>query len=192
MRFNYKACICGAHSQGKTTLVNALKNDLFLDDSHFSFRTNLTRGLKELVPINGEAENYSLTQYLIMARHIEYAKTPGNWLLDRGALDGIAYTSYLYEKDKVSKEVYSAALSVYEQLLKAYDKIFYIVPELELEEDGERSVDKAFFNGVVEKFDFYIRHTSMPADKFVYVMGSVQDRVKIVSDTIRKDFNNEL
>ena len=46
MRSNYKAAICGAHSQGKTTLVKALKDDLFLDDQHFSFRTNLTRVLK--------------------------------------------------------------------------------------------------------------------------------------------------
>jgi len=32
----------------------------------------------------------------------------------------------------------------------------------------------------------------MPADKLVYVMGSVEDRVKTVTDTIKKDFTNEL
>ena len=115
MRSNYKAAICGAHSQGKTTLVKALKDDLFLDDQHFSFRTNLTRGLKDLnVPINEGGT--SLTQYLVMARHLEYALTPGNWILDRGALDGIAYTAYFYEKEQVNKDVYQAALSVYESL----------------------------------------------------------------------------
>jgi len=191
MRLNYKAAICGAHSQGKTTLVKALKDDHFLDDQHFSFRTNLTRGLKELnVPINEGGT--SLTQYLVMARHLEYALTPGNWILDRGALDGIAYTSYFYEKEQVSKEVYQAALVIYESLLKTYDRIFYVVPELELKDDGERSTNKEFFDGVVKQFDFYIKHHSMPTDKLVYVMGSVEDRVKIITDTMKKDFTNEL
>jgi GTPase SAR1 family protein len=191
MRLNYKAAICGAHSQGKTTLVKALKDDHFLDDQHFSFRTNLTRGLKELnVPINERGT--SLTQYLVMARHLEYALTPGNWILDRGALDGIAYTSFFYEKEQVSKEVYQAALVIYESLLKTYDKIFYVVPELELKDDGERSINREFFDGVVKQFDFYIKHHSMPTNKLVYVMGSVEDRFKIITDTIKKDFTNEL
>jgi predicted ATPase len=192
MRSNYKAAICGAHSQGKTTLVKALKEvDTITSDFHFSFRTNLTRGLKELnVPINEGGT--SLTQYLVMARHLEYALTPGNWVLDRGALDGIAYTTYFYEKGQVNKDVYQAALAVYEELLKTYDKIFYVVPELNVQEDGERSTGKDFFDGVVKQFDFYLKHHSMPADKLVYVMGSVEDRVKTVTDTIKKDFTNEL
>ena len=192
MRSNYKAAICGAHSQGKTTLVKALKEvDTITSDFHFSFRTNLTRGLKELnVPINEGGT--SLTQYLVMARHLEYALTPGNWVLDRGALDGIAYTTYFYEKGQVNKDVYQAALTVYEELLKTYDKIFYVVPELNVQEDGERSTGKEFFDGVVKQFDFYLKHHSMPADKLVYVMGSVEDRVKTVTDTIKKDFTNEL
>jgi len=191
MRTNYKAAICGAHSQGKTTLVKALKNELFLDDNHFSFRTNLTRGLKDLnVPINEGGT--SLTQYLVMARHLEFALTPGNWVLDRGALDGISYTSYFYEKGQINKEIYQAALSIYEQLIKTYDKIFYIVPELDLKDDGERSTGREFFDGVVKQFDFYIKHHSMPTDKLVYVMGTVEERVNKVITEIQKDFTNEL
>jgi len=191
MRTNYKATICGAHSQGKTTLVKTLKGDLFLNDNHFSFRTNLTRGLKDLnVPINEGGT--SLTQYLVMARHLEYGLTPGNWVLDRGALDGIAYTTYFYEKGQVNKEVYQAALSVYEELLKVYDRIFYVVPELDIKDDGERSTGKEFFDEVVKQFDFYLKHHSMPANKLVYVMGTVEERTKIITNTITKDFTNEL
>jgi GTPase SAR1 family protein len=191
MRTNYKAAICGAHSQGKTTLVKALKNESFLDDNHFSFRTNLTRGLKELnVPINEGGT--SLTQYLVMSRHLEYGLTPGNWILDRGALDGIAYTTYFYEKGQVNKEIYQAALSVYEELLKVYDKIFYVVPELDIKNDGERSTGKEFFDGVVKQFDFYLKHFSMPTDKLVYVTGTVEERTNKVITEIKKDFTNEL
>ncbi len=54
MRTNYKAAICGAHSQGKTTLVNALKmQSVLTSTNHFSFRTNLTRdSIKEIVQLN--------------------------------------------------------------------------------------------------------------------------------------------
>jgi GTPase SAR1 family protein len=191
MRSNYKAAICGAHSQGKTTLVKALKDNIFLDEKQFSYRTNLTRSLKELnIPINESGT--SMTQYLVMARHLEYSLTPGNWILDRGALDGIAYTDYFYEKGQISREIYDAAIEVYKECLSRYDRIFYVVPELNVKEDGERSTGKEFFDGVVKQFDFFIKHHSMAADKLVYVMGTVEERTKIVLDTIKKDFTNEL
>ncbi len=188
MQTNYKVAICGAHSQGKTTLVNALKNEAYLTSTcHFSFRTNLTRNLKDLnIPINEDGT--TLTQYLIMARHLEYVFTSGNWIMDRGALDGIAYTSYFYQKGKVKKEIYEAAVEIYSECIKLYDKIFYVVPELELKNDGIRSVDLDFFKGVVEQFDFYNRHVSMPSDKFKFVMGSVEERVNTVMTEIKKDF----
>ena len=186
MRTNYKAAICGAHSQGKTTLVNALKVQASLTSTnHFSFRTNLTRGLKDLLPINENGT--SMTQYMVMARHLEYALTPGNWVLDRGALDGIVYTSYFYEKGQVSEPVYKAAIEVYKECLDRYDRIFYIAPELPLAEDGTRSTDKEFFDGVVKQFDFYINHFSTK-DKIKYVMGTVEERVNIVITEIKKDF----
>ena len=186
MRTNYKAAICGAHSQGKTTLVNALKTQAFLTSTnHFSFRTNLTRGLKDLLPINENGT--SMTQYMVMARHLEYALTPGNWILDRGALDGIAYTSYFYEKGQVSEPVYKAAIEVYKECLDRYDRIFYIAPELPLTEDGTRSIDREFFDEVVKQFDFYINHFSTK-DKIKYVMGTVEERVNIVITEIKKDF----
>jgi len=191
MRSNYKAAICGSHSQGKTTLVKALKDNSFLDDNNFSFRTNLTRSLKDLnIPINEGGT--LLTQYLIMARHLEYVLTPGNWILDRGALDGIAYTSYFYEKGQVNREVYDAAVKIYEECISRYDKIFYVIPELELKDDGERSINKDFFDGVVNQFNFFIKHHSMPSNKLVYVMGSVEERTNIIINEIQKDFTNEI
>lgn len=187
VNINYKAAICGAHSQGKTTIVNALKMQTYLtSENHFSFRTNLTRDLKGLLPINENGT--SMTQYMVMARHLEYALTPGNWVLDRGALDGIAYTSYFYKKDQVSNKIYESSLEVYKECLEHYNKIFYIVPELPLIEDGTRSTDKEFFDGVVSEFDFYINHYSAK-DKIKYVMGSVEERVNTIITEIKKDLN---
>lgn len=187
---DYKVAICGAHSQGKTTLVNSLKENIFLtSELNFSYRTNLTRDLNKILPIN-EAGN-SVSQYLVMARHLEFAITPGRWIMDRGALDGVAYSQYFYDAGKVDKTIMDAIIKVYEQCIPYYNRIFYIVPELPLKEDGQRSIDKEFFDGVVEKFKFYTNHFSIN-EKVILLNGTVQERVTRVVETIKKDFQDEL
>lgn len=184
---NYKIAICGGHSQGKSTLVNKLKeNDYIMSDLKFSFRLNLTRDLSKLVSINEGGD--SISQYLVMARHLEFALTPGRWILDRGALDGIAYSHYFYEKGTVDKDIMEALKKVYELCIPHYDKVFYIAPELPLVSDGQRSVDKEFFDGVIKQFDFYTKHFSI-SDKITLLTGSVKDRVDKVISEIKKDFN---
>ncbi len=189
-KLNYKVAICGAHSQGKTTLVNALKGDILLSSNlNFSYRTNLTRDLSKLLPINEQGDNAS--QYLVMARHLEYALTPGRWILDRGAIDGIAYSHYFYDKGTVDKTVFDALEKIYELCIPHYDKIFYIAPELPLRDDGQRSVNADFFNGVAEQFNFYTKHFSV-SDRVIFISGTVEERAKKVIDEIKKDFQDEL
>lgn len=187
---NYKVAICGAHSQGKTTLVNKLKEvPILTHDLKFSFNINLTRNLSKLLPINEAGD--SASQYLIMARHLEFALTPGRWIMDRGALDGIAYSHYFYDKGQVDKSIMEAIEKVYEMCLPHYNKMFYIAPELPLIEDGQRSVDKEFFDGVVKQFEFYTRHFSI-SDRIIMLTGSVEERASRVIKEIQTDFNNEL
>jgi len=190
MSKNYKVAICGAHSQGKTTLVNKLKENTTISSSlKFSYRVNLTRDLNKILPINEAGNNIS--QYLVMSRHLEFAITPGRWIMDRGALDGIVYSHYFYDKGTVDKVVMDAIERVYEICLPYYDKIFYIAPELPLKEDGQRSVDRGFFDGVVKQFDFYTKHFSL-SDRVIFLTGSIEEREKRVVNEITKDFQNEL
>lgn len=187
---NYKVAICGAHSQGKTTLVNALKESAVISSTlNFSYRTNLTRDLNKLLPINEDGN--SVSQYLVMARHLEFAITPGRWILDRGALDGIAYSHYFYDEGNVNKAVWDAIEVIYEQCIPHYDKVFYIAPELPLVEDGQRSTDKKFFDGVVQKFNFYVNHFSI-SSKVAFVTGSINERVNKIVTEIKNDFKDEL
>jgi predicted ATPase len=184
---NYKVAICGAHSQGKTTLVNALKQEVYLSSElKFSYSTNLTRNISKLIPIN-EAGN-SVSQYLIMSKHLEFALTPGRIILDRSALDGIAYTHYFYDKGTVDAAIMESTKRVYEMCLPFYNKIFYIAPELPLTEDGQRSVNKEFFDGVVEQFNFYINHFSV-SKNVIFLTGTVEERIATVINEIKKDFN---
>lgn len=187
---NYKIAISGAHSQGKTTLVNRLKeSSLLTSNLKFSYRTNLTRDINKLLPINESGDNVS--QYLIMSRHLEFALTPGRWIMDRCALDGICYSHYFHENGSVDKTIMEAIEKVYEMCIPNYNRVFYIAPELPLVNDGQRSVNKEFFDGVVKQFDFYVKHFSI-SDKIVFLSGSVEERVNKVIDLIKQDLKDEL
>lgn len=171
-----KIAISGAHSTGKTTLVNALKDSGKLDN--FIFRSNLLRGLKELgIPIN-ELGN-TTTQLYVMTKFYEFLHTPGNAILDRCALDGMAYTMYFY--DEMNEGMQQVFEGLFQQMVYQYDAICYVVPELPLVDDGVRSVNKNFYEKVVQNFEILISEFRVPVH---YISGSVEQRTEKVLDII--------
>ena len=177
-----KICISGAHCTGKTTLVNALKDSGKLDN--FIFRSNLLRGLKDLgIPIN-ELGN-TTTQLYVMTKFYEFLHTPGNAILDRCALDGMAYTMYFY--DEMNFEMRQLFEGLFKQMVYKYDAICYVVPELPLIDDGVRSVDKDFYDKVVYNFEILIDEFRIPVH---YISGSVTERtnqvLKIINNLSKK------
>jgi nicotinamide riboside kinase len=172
-----KIAISGAHCTGKTTLVNALKDSGKYND--FIFRSNLLRGLKELgIPIN-ELGN-TTTQMYVMTKFYEFLHTPGNAILDRCVLDGMAYTMYFYPE--ITENMQSVFERIFEEIIFKYDAICYVVPELDLIDDGVRSVDKNFYNQVVQNFEILIDEYSIPVHR---ISGSVEKRVKQINKIIK-------
>ena len=171
-----KIAISGAHSTGKTTLVNALKDSEKLND--FIFRSNLLRGLKEMgIPIN-EIGN-TTTQLYVMTKFYEFLNTPGDAILDRCALDGMAYTMYFY--NDMSFEMQQVFEGLFEQMVRKYDAICYVVPELPLKDDGVRSMDKNFYEQVVQNFEILIEEFQIPVHR---ISGSVEQRTEQVLNII--------
>jgi len=171
-----KIAISGAHCTGKTTLVNALKDSGKYND--FIFRSNLLRGLKEMgIPIN-EAGN-TTTQLYVMTKFYEFLNTPGNAILDRCVLDGMAYTMYFYSE--MSENMQSIFERIFEEIIFKYDAICYVEPELDLIDDGVRSVDKKFYEQVVQNFEILIGEYRIPVHR---ISGSVEERVKQVNKII--------
>jgi nicotinamide riboside kinase len=171
-----KIAISGAHCTGKTTLVNTLKESNQLNN--YIFRSNLLRGLKEMgIPIN-EIGN-TTTQLYVMTKFYEFLHTPGNAILDRCALDGMAYTMFFYSE--MSENMQSVFERMFEEMVFKYDAICYVVPELPLIDDGVRSVDKNFYDQVVQNFDILISEYQIPVH---YISGSVENRTQQVLDII--------
>jgi nicotinamide riboside kinase len=182
-----KVAISGAHSQGKTTLLNALKDSGLLND--FEFKTSLTRGLQE-AGFNINEDGDDVTQVTIMAKHLQRLNEKGNIVYDRCALDGYAYSMALVKDLKVLGGI----RELFYAMIDRYDIIFYVEPELPLVEDGQRTVNRDFFESIVQSFQAIIQSYKVPV---IRISGSVEDRVMQVLNSIERwetqkyEYNNE-
>jgi len=144
-----KIAISGAHSQGKTTLVNALQDSGLLSD--YMFKTSLTRGMQE-AGYNINEDGDETTQLAIMVKHFQRLSEKGNIIYDRCALDGYAYSRVL----PIRLKVLDIIRDLFLLMSRNYDIIFYVEPELPLIEDGQRTTKKDFFDRVVQSFEIVI------------------------------------
>lgn len=175
-----KIAISGSHSQGKTTLVNALKEGNYLKD--FKFKTSLTRGLQES-GFNINEDGNEVTQLAVMTKHLQYLSEKGSIVYDRCALDGYAYSMSL----PISLRMLGVIRELFSLMIHRYDIIFYVEPELPLVEDGQRTVDREFFNTVVNSFEAIIKAYNVPV---IRINGSVENRIEQILKAITIKQNN--
>lgn len=171
-----KIAISGGASQGKSTIVNHLSTDT--DFSSYVFKTNLTRSLQEQGFLINESGN-AVTQLFVMAKHYEFLNIGGNVVLDRCALDGLAYSMYFFKEMEIS--IQRVLVKLFEAMVPLYDKIFYITPELPLISDGQRSVNYDFFNAVNINFDNIISNYNIPV---IRISGTVEERVEKIKNNL--------
>jgi len=166
--------ISGAQSVGKTTLLNALRSEKCFAD--YTICNEVTRRVQSYgLPINEHGSD--ITQRLIMQEHIVNVFMNDDMITDRTSLDGIVYTTWLWENKRVSYEAYQFAISVFKKVQKQYDVQFYIVPEFDIEDDGVRSQDVEFRDSIVQIFDKVIAIYNIDV---VLITGSVRERVEQV------------
>ena len=143
--------ISGSHSTGKSTLIRALKEIPSIAE-RFVIKDEVLRDIKKL-GININEYGTDETQRLVMSKFLEYSTIP-NTILDRCALDGLVYTTYLYEKKQVKKSTLKIAEAIFENV--RYDMYFYIAPEFDIVPDGVRSENFEFRDRVADLFEEYI------------------------------------
>ena len=155
----------GAQSTGKTTLLNHLHK------------------------CNGD----DLTQLLIMSEHVrniyknkaDRLSRGMHMIFDRCALDGIVYSQWLLNESKISRRCYEACDLIYEELKDKYDIIFYTSPDdVQLVDDGERSVNVKFRNDIINTFNAFLERGY--DGKVVVLEGSVEERLKTIKSTLDK------
>jgi nicotinamide riboside kinase len=179
MGYLMKITFTGTHSTGKTTLLNELKNmDCFKD---YTFCDEITRKIQR----SGEKINEQgtdSTQLKIMDSHINNLQFNKS-IMDRCILDGFVYTKYLATIGQIKNDdVMEYAKYAMLTHINNYDKIFYLVPEFGLVDDGVRSSNTKFQDDVLKIFDSTIKHYNIPV---INIRGTVEQRMR----TILKELN---
>ena len=184
----------GAQCTGKTTLLKHLYKEN--GDYPFVFIPEVTRLIRREynMPINEGGDD--LTQMLIMTEHVrnvfrdraDYIIRGVHQIFDRCALDGIVYSHYLLDKGKINRATYDACELIYKKLINKYDVIFYTSHEdVELVDDGERSVDKIFREDIIGLFDMYMQYNIIEkGPRVVHLEGTVEERLKTIKSTLDK------
>ena len=184
----------GAQCTGKTTLLKHLYKEN--GDYPIVFIPEVTRLIRREynMPINESGDD--LTQMLIMTEHVrnvfrdraDYIIRGVHQIFDRCALDGIVYSHYLLDKGKINRATYDACDLIYKKLINKYDVIFYTSHEdVELVDDGERSVDKIFREDIIGLFDMYMQYNIIEdGPRIVHLEGSVKERLKTIKSTLDK------
>jgi len=166
--------ITGAQSVGKTTLLNALRSEKFF--KNYAICDEVTRRVRSYgIPINEDGTG--ITQRLIMNEHIVNIFMNDKMLTDRTALDGLVYTLYLHKKGKIDPKTLLYVDSVFKKVINCYDHLFYIEPEFDIVDDGERSINPLFRDEIVEYFDSVITKNKLSVTR---IKGSVRNRVDTI------------
>ena len=113
--------------------------------------------------------------------------------MDRCILDGIVYTKWLLDNDKVSGWVYSYCNNVFYKLISEMDVIFYTDHNIPLESDGERSESPMFKDDIVNSFEQWIldlnndilRSTYHIKANVVKLEGSVEERMETINNVVK-------
>lgn len=179
-----KIGITGAHSVGKTTLLNALRSEKVFKG--YAICDEVTRTVRSYgVSINEQGGD--TTQKLIMNEHIVNMFMNDRFITDRTALDGYVYSMYLLNNKSISIATFSYVERIYKKLWPMYDKVFFIEPEFDIVSDGVRSTDIKFRNDIANIFRNVIELEKL---KVVLIRGSVRERVSTVITECLGD-NNE-
>lgn len=170
--------ICGAQGVGKTTLLNAIESDGYFDK--FTKCREVTRWVKTLgFDINEQGSD--TTQRLIMMKHIENLIMNSNMITDRSAIDGLVYSTWLHKNGSISDDTLEYCLNVFFTLIPFYDRVFYIKPEFDIEDDGVRSTNRQFRDEIEKTFEFVLDTYSIP---YIILSGSVENRINQIKQEL--------
>lgn len=179
-----RVSLSSTHNSGKTTLFSALqKESEFKDWEFISGPTRKIRSMGfEINEAGGDA-----TQLLCLSIDIQnlFFNEGKNVISDRCIFDTYIYTKYLFLTKQVSQPTFEAIGLLWEQYKESYDLI--IMPnhfEVHIEDDGERSINKSFRDGI---YHLFLEETvkNIGILNCYSVGGSVEERIVSIKELIK-------
>jgi len=173
-----KIGLCGTMSVGKTTLVNALREDFHF--AHYQTATERSKYLRDLgIPLNTDSTIKGQLVFLA-ERATELMKE--NIITDRTVWDVCAFTTLAQSiSDHVKYDFEKVAMDLKDE----YDLVIYIKPDgVEMEDNGVRETNIDYRADI----DYQIQNLlkRFPPKDLLIISGSTKERIKSIVDHIYK------
>lgn len=174
-----KIGICGTHSTGKTTLVEALRTEDYFKD--FFFDINVTRWIKEAgLPINEDTSDAS--QEINLIKRIAHLNSFEDLICDRTIIDVLAYST---AGSKITQRSLEYQTRLYDLNVYKYDYILYLPPDIAVVDDGVRGVEPVYRSHIDEliKNSLYALTPDLK-DRVHLIRGSIRQRIQMILDIV--------
>ena len=184
-----KIVLVGAQSTGKTSVMNALPDELKKYGIREVIR-NMT-AQDPTVHINENGDDWSQNRFFFEYLYL-FAKYP-DYISDRGLLDVCAYTLWLYRTGKVSLETYEKQLYILDDWIKTHPDVIHIyfpASYFGVVDDGYRDANEANRQAVDGCVRQVITDLTIYGLQHVYTIldSPVADRVRQINEIIRRHF----
>ena len=173
-----KIGLCGTMSVGKTTLVNALKDDL--NFKNYIFRTERSKYLNSMgIPLNTDS---TLKGQLVFAAERAAELMLPNIITDRTIIDVMAFCELSKSMSKAEKDHINGVLW---HLIREYDIIFHIDDlSVPIEDNGVRETDKDYRLDIHQKITSILGMYRYMPGKVVNISGTTEERINKIKATI--------
>ena len=173
-----KIGLCGTMSVGKTTLVNALKNEP--EFKKYTFRTERSKYLNSMgIPLNTDS---TLKGQLVFAAERAAELMQENIITDRTIIDVMAFCELSKSMSIAEKRHINGVLW---HLIKEYDIIFHIDDlSIPIEDNGVRETDKDYRLAIHKKISSILgMHRLMPG-KVITISGTTEERINQIKTSM--------
>ena len=167
-----KIGLCGTMSVGKTTLVNALKNEP--EFKNYTFRTERSKYLNSIgIPLNTDS---TLKGQLVFAAERAAELMQKNIITDRTIIDVMAFCELSKSMSKAEKQHINGVLW---HLIKEYDIIFHIDDlSVPIEDNGVRETNKDYRLDIHQKISSILGMYRYMPGKVITISGTTEERIK--------------